>query len=165
MSTKQILLDIASFLDSRPSLMLSAPDRDGQRTILDAFLAVCYKELGAAPRLLDGDSMRSLLREHLPRHFKAKDPLAKVTPDVIIAYLEHLVGVENVPFAFEARMAIQDAEADFVAAVLGGQAGRVQTGKKRDPFQHGASKLGRNDPCPCGSGKKFKKCHGKRAAE
>jgi uncharacterized protein YecA (UPF0149 family) len=21
-------------------------------------------------------------------------------------------------------------------------------------------KMGRNDPCPCGSGKKFKKCHG-----
>lgn len=22
-------------------------------------------------------------------------------------------------------------------------------------------KIGRNQPCPCGSGKKFKKCHGK----
>ncbi|MDP2910182.1 MAG: SEC-C metal-binding domain-containing protein [bacterium] len=21
--------------------------------------------------------------------------------------------------------------------------------------------MGRNDPCPCGSGKKYKKCHGK----
>jgi preprotein translocase subunit SecA len=24
----------------------------------------------------------------------------------------------------------------------------------------GQAKVGRNDPCPCGSGKKFKKCHG-----
>jgi preprotein translocase subunit SecA len=24
-------------------------------------------------------------------------------------------------------------------------------------------KIGRNDPCPCGSGKKFKQCHGKDA--
>ena len=24
-------------------------------------------------------------------------------------------------------------------------------------------KVGRNDPCPCGSGKKFKKCHGQAA--
>jgi uncharacterized protein YecA (UPF0149 family) len=24
-----------------------------------------------------------------------------------------------------------------------------------------APKVGRNDPCPCGSGKKFKACHGK----
>jgi preprotein translocase subunit SecA len=27
--------------------------------------------------------------------------------------------------------------------------------------QHAESKVGRNDPCPCGSGKKYKKCHGK----
>jgi len=26
-----------------------------------------------------------------------------------------------------------------------------------DPF---AGKIGRNDPCPCGSGNKYKKCHG-----
>jgi preprotein translocase subunit SecA len=25
----------------------------------------------------------------------------------------------------------------------------------------GSDKIGRNDPCPCGSGKKYKKCHGK----
>ena len=36
-------------------------------------------------------------------------------------------------------------------------------GPRQDPFVHGASKLGRNDPCSCGSGKKFKKCHGKDA--
>jgi len=24
-----------------------------------------------------------------------------------------------------------------------------------------AEKVGRNDPCPCGSGKKYKQCHGK----
>jgi uncharacterized protein YecA (UPF0149 family) len=23
-----------------------------------------------------------------------------------------------------------------------------------------AEQVGRNDPCPCGSGKKYKKCHG-----
>jgi len=28
-------------------------------------------------------------------------------------------------------------------------------------FQHIVSKIGRNDPCPCGSGKKYKKCHGR----
>ncbi|WP_342211655.1 SEC-C metal-binding domain-containing protein [Neomesorhizobium albiziae] len=25
---------------------------------------------------------------------------------------------------------------------------------------HAATRIGRNDPCPCGSGKKFKKCCG-----
>ena len=30
-----------------------------------------------------------------------------------------------------------------------------------EPQRREAGKVGRNDPCPCGSGKKFKKCHGK----
>jgi preprotein translocase subunit SecA len=29
------------------------------------------------------------------------------------------------------------------------------------PFIRDAEKVGRNDPCPCGSGKKYKQCHGK----
>ncbi|MDE2288994.1 MAG: preprotein translocase subunit SecA [Burkholderiales bacterium] len=29
------------------------------------------------------------------------------------------------------------------------------------PIRHMAPKVGRNDPCPCGSGKKYKHCHGK----
>ncbi|MEA3241887.1 MAG: SEC-C metal-binding domain-containing protein, partial [Pseudomonadota bacterium] len=28
-------------------------------------------------------------------------------------------------------------------------------------FQRDAPKTGRNEPCPCGSGKKYKKCCGK----
>lgn len=31
-------------------------------------------------------------------------------------------------------------------------------------FVRDTEKIGRNDPCPCGSGKKFKKCHGKPGA-
>jgi preprotein translocase subunit SecA len=30
-------------------------------------------------------------------------------------------------------------------------------------LQSGMPKVGRNDPCPCGSGKKFKHCHGQLA--
>ncbi len=29
------------------------------------------------------------------------------------------------------------------------------------PFVRGERKIGRNEPCPCGSGKKYKQCHGK----
>jgi len=32
---------------------------------------------------------------------------------------------------------------------------KVETYRREEP------KVGRNDPCPCGSGKKYKKCHGK----
>jgi preprotein translocase subunit SecA len=33
---------------------------------------------------------------------------------------------------------------------------------KQEPVKAGP-KIGRNDPCPCGSGKKYKQCHGKDA--
>jgi len=29
------------------------------------------------------------------------------------------------------------------------------------PFVRSGAKVGRNEPCPCGSGKKYKQCHGK----
>jgi len=32
---------------------------------------------------------------------------------------------------------------------------------KPETFVRTEKKVGRNDPCPCGSGKKFKQCHGK----
>ena len=31
--------------------------------------------------------------------------------------------------------------------------------KKIKPFKRSRPLPGRNDPCPCGSGKKFKQCH------
>jgi preprotein translocase subunit SecA len=33
--------------------------------------------------------------------------------------------------------------------------------RKPQPVVRAAAKVGRNDPCPCGSGKKYKHCHGK----
>ncbi len=33
--------------------------------------------------------------------------------------------------------------------------------KPQQPVRRDAKKVGRNDPCPCGSGKKYKKCHGR----
>ena len=42
----------------------------------------------------------------------------------------------------------------------------LETAKSNDdtavqPFVRQGQKIGRNDPCPCGSGKKYKQCHGK----
>jgi preprotein translocase subunit SecA len=35
--------------------------------------------------------------------------------------------------------------------------------EEHNPFVREDQKIGRNDPCPCGSGKKYKQCHGKLA--
>ncbi len=47
------------------------------------------------------------------------------------------------------------------AAAVGGD-----TSEKKTPFvKKAAEKVGRNDPCPCGSGKKYKKCCGASGAD
>ena len=43
-------------------------------------------------------------------------------------------------------------------------ASQSQTATVVKPIHREAAKVGRNDPCPCGSGKKYKKCCGVNAA-
>ncbi|MEE0908686.1 MAG: SEC-C metal-binding domain-containing protein, partial [Muribaculaceae bacterium] len=54
---------------------------------------------------------------------------------------------ESYPGAAEQRAAMQ---------------GSHQQHRPTQPLRVGP-KVGRNDPCPCGSGKKYKDCHGKNA--
>ncbi|MBN2700135.1 MAG: SEC-C domain-containing protein, partial [Methylothermaceae bacterium] len=48
---------------------------------------------------------------------------------------------------------------DEALALVGEEEGDVAVEQK--PFVRQARKVGRNEPCPCGSGKKYKHCHGK----
>jgi preprotein translocase subunit SecA len=64
-----------------------------------------------------------------------------------------------------ARMQYQHAEASALAAAGGDGGGAVVAAESASapaqPFVRPSPKLGRNDPCHCGSGKKYKQCHGK----
>ncbi|XOB99624.1 SEC-C metal-binding domain-containing protein [Deinococcota bacterium DY0809b] len=40
---------------------------------------------------------------------------------------------------------------------------KAAAGKRGGKRQEPKKKIGRNDPCWCGSGKKYKHCHGKNA--
>jgi preprotein translocase subunit SecA len=47
---------------------------------------------------------------------------------------------------------------------LTGQSGNTARAEEiKQPYVRGERKIGRNEPCPCGSGKKYKQCHGKLA--
>jgi preprotein translocase subunit SecA len=58
--------------------------------------------------------------------------------------------------AAEPAVAAASARAQQPARV-GGDDADIKTVRRDEP------KVGRNDPCPCGSGKKYKKCHGAAA--
>ena len=58
------------------------------------------------------------------------------------------------PVPMPSRRAPANVNYSYGAAASGGQDAKVETIQRSQP------KVGRNDPCPCGSGKKYKKCHG-----
>lgn len=54
---------------------------------------------------------------------------------------------------------VQYHHADFDEAL--GKPDEAAQAKPKTPIQRSQPKVGRNEPCPCGSGKKYKHCHGK----
>ena len=65
--------------------------------------------------------------------------------------------LENV--SYQHADPVSAASQESVEASLAPPAGE----KAQQPFKRYNEKIGRNDPCPCGSGKKYKQCHGKLA--
>lgn len=63
---------------------------------------------------------------------------------------------QHAPAQTTSQLAAQQ-EADLTAADNAGA-----TEKKAEPIRNTEKKVGRNEPCPCGSGKKYKACHGRR---
>jgi preprotein translocase subunit SecA len=64
------------------------------------------------------------------------------------------------PSTGEDEMAL--AEASFAGAARAGSAFAAERRPQRNPNDPTTwGKVGRNELCPCGSGKKFKHCHGR----
>ena len=121
-----------------------------------------WKEhLYALDRLKEGIGLRG---------YGQRNPLVEYKKESFLMYQEMLDRIhgESVRYAFQlepmspeereaqlARQKAQAAETQRVAAGAGGGGRRVTKTVVRDQ-----RKVGRNDPCPCGSGKKYKKCCG-----
>ena len=63
----------------------------------------------------------------------------------------------------QAPMQFQHAQAPALAAdeTTVGEAAPEGDAEQAAPFVRSGRKVGRNEPCPCGSGKKYKQCHGR----
>ncbi|WP_075185857.1 preprotein translocase subunit SecA [Teredinibacter haidensis] len=60
------------------------------------------------------------------------------------------------------KMRMQQQHEEFSALTKESPEAMAQVRPER-PYVRDGKKIGRNDPCPCGSGKKYKACHGKLA--
>jgi preprotein translocase subunit SecA len=63
----------------------------------------------------------------------------------------------------ERRIVAQHASASGGAAAASGDGQAAAEPEKQKTVRREQPKVGRNEPCPCGSGKKYKKCHGATA--
>jgi preprotein translocase subunit SecA len=77
--------------------------------------------------------------------------LVQVKTEADVEAVEKPVEVENVQY--------QHADYDEALGVAAAEEGTDEASSAQPVVRDGA-KVGRNDPCPCGSGKKYKQCHG-----
>jgi len=88
-----------------------------------------------------------------------RDPLTEYQREAYDMFSDMVDSIKDdaVKYLYHAQIVQQPARPDPVVQ-LGGTGGAAL---KRQATADG--KVGRNEPCPCGSGKKFKKCHGAAA--
>jgi len=85
-----------------------------------------------------------------------RDPLVEYQREGYDMFADMVAGIkeDTVRYLFHAQVVEQQAKPDPVVRLQGtGGAALKRQAKATD-------KIGRNDPCPCGSGKKYKRCHG-----
>ena len=104
------------------------------------------------------------------RGYGQKDPLVEFKKEAFILFEDMMgrIDTETVRYLFLVQPARPEDEAREIERrqrrqqqEMQLQAGAAQAEQPK-PVRTGA-KVGRNDPCPCGSGKKYKKCHGAAA--
>jgi len=138
-----------------------------ERAIMLQSMDVHWREhLAALDHLRQGIHLRGYAQKNPKQEYKReafelfsmmldliKREVTQVLMTVQVRSQEEVVPVEAAPQAEN----IQYHHADYEEALE--QSG-ASGSEEQQPFVRDGRKIGRNDPCPCGSGKKYKQCHG-----
>ena len=150
--------------------------RQFEKGVMLQTLDTCWREhLAAMDYLRQGIHLRGYAQKNPKQEYKRESfqlfaqLLDKVNFDVISALCKFEVKVENDIERLESlqRQAVNRQQMEYKHTAIDAlQESDVAVQEERPvatilPFTRNAPKVGRNDPCPCGSGKKFKACHGK----
>jgi preprotein translocase subunit SecA len=104
---------------------------------------------------LRGYGQKNPLQEYQKEGFDMFEEMAhRIQEDVVQKLFTVEIARESVHQELELRQARPQ------RVVLSHGAENLDAGRTA-PVRREGQKVGRNDPCPCGSGKKYKRCHGK----
>jgi len=144
--------------DQKEAIIGSAPMRYHERMLMlqivdsqwkDHLLAMDHLKEGIGLR---GYGQRDPLVEYKKESYELFEDLMGRIEEDTLRFLFLLQPVEEKKQAEQVERRRRKQE--FVMSNQNGGDGAARQVKRDSP------KVGRNDPCPCGSGKKFKKCHG-----
>ena len=131
-------------LVGRPSAV-----REAAAPVLETWLVAACERRDKDPEDLGPDDLREALLENVARLDLPEKVHARV-PELCRDLLAELEEVGRLADGRDLGLQIAACHEAYARAVAG----------RPDPITRPGSKIGRNDPCPCGSGQKYKKCCG-----
>jgi preprotein translocase subunit SecA len=131
------------------------------------------EHLASLDHLRQGIHLRGYAQKNPKQEYKREafelfsDMLDRIKQDVVRVVLTVQVRSEADVQAVEPEPAVSNVQyqhADYDQALAShGDNGGDTAVAVAPPFVRAGEKVGRNDACPCGSGKKYKHCHGRLA--
>ncbi|MBU0744210.1 MAG: preprotein translocase subunit SecA [Gammaproteobacteria bacterium] len=171
----KITNELAEIYREKEAQVDSESMRNIERSIMLQVLDTQWKEhLAAMDHLRDSIHLRGYAQQNPKQEYKREAfhmftrMLDNIKRDVVrVLYSIHIKTKEDAAEVEEERRRVAQQEQNklnFIHAPGGTAAANdsESEGEKDDnsPFVREEPKVGRNDSCPCGSGKKFKHCHG-----
>ena len=169
---ERILESMVAAYKEKESQVGSQVVRQFEKAVMLQVLDGAWKEhLAAMDYLRQGIGLRGYAQKDPKQEYKKEafqmfsDMLERIKHEVIGILSKVQVRTESDVDAVEqqrrshVQMNYQHADANSMSeqpAEAEGEAAPART-----PFTREGRKVGRNEPCPCGSGKKYKQCHGK----
>ena len=152
--------DARSLYEERETLLaeLGVDMREFERVMLLRSVDVRWMDhIDAMDTLRDGIGFRS---------YSGKNPVTEyqIEAGYMFEELNHLIREDTVRRIYQVRIEKTPERIQTVKATQEGkvaQAARAGGGVQQPRRVAPAQRVGRNDPCPCGSGKKYKQCCGK----
>lgn len=142
-----------------------------KRIMLDILDSLWKEHLASMDFLRQGIHLRAYAQKQPKNEYKreAFELFENLLNDVRFEVVRFLSRVQfqthEDPEALERRRREEEARAslNFEKSSGPGMQGEEPEPEAKTPFVRGERKVGRNEPCPCGSGRKYKACHGKLA--
>jgi preprotein translocase subunit SecA len=153
----------AKFRDVDPEAV-----RGFERSVMLERLDAHWREhLSALDHLRQGIHLRGYAQKNPKQEYKREAfDLFSLMLDAVRTEVTRLLMIVKIKSQEEVETVVEKQEQRELKNVQYQHAGydealeKANADNKEQPFVRG-QKVGRNDPCPCGSGKKFKQCHGK----